>query len=168
MSGTMEQLIAALTRNAEATERNNELLEAAAEGREKVLAAAEAASTKAATSKATANKATAAKSDDKPAAEKPAAKTDADDADVPSVDDVNNAIKKYVGGTDRKEERTARSAKVKGVLTKFSPEGTETVNGGTLLADKRAAFIKTVDAWIKAGDLTEPPAADDDDGLLDD
>lgn len=158
MSGILEQLLAAVT-------RNNELLEGAAEGREKVLAAAEAASTKAAGTKGT--KAASAKTEEKPA-DKPAA-TKTEDADVPSVDDVNAAIKKYVGGTDRKEERSARSTKVKGVLTKFSPEGTETVNGGTLLAEKRAAFIKTVEKWIADGDLTQPePAASDDDDLLDD
>lgn len=142
------------------------------EGRAAVLEAAQAASTKATTTKATTKK------DDKPAAEKPADETPADKpaadkpaADGPTVEDVNAAIVKYVGGTDRTEERDARKKKVAGVLAKFSPEGTAKPNGGTLAEDKRAAFIKTVDAWIDAGDLTEAPAAEDepsgdDDGLL--
>lgn len=137
------------------------------EGRAAVLEAAQNASTKATTTKATTKK------DDKPAAEKPAEKpADTGDTDGPTVEDVNAAIVKYVGGTDRTEERDARKKKVAGVLAKFSPEGTAKPNGGTLAEDKRAAFIKTVGTWIDAGDLTEPPAAEDDasggddDGLL--
>lgn len=158
-----------LERIATALERNNELLAGAAEGRERVLAAAEAASTKAAPK-------TTAKVDkpaaEKPAAEKPADKPAAESTDGKTVEDVNAAIVKYVSGTERTEERDARKKKVAGVLAKFSPEGTAKPNGGTLAEDKRAAFIKTVDTWIEAGDLTEAPAAedeasgDDDDGLL--
>lgn len=154
MSGILEQLLAAVT-------RNNELLEGAAEGREKVLAAAEAASTKA--TKPAATKAATAKAEEKPAV------TKTEEADVPSVDDVNVVIKKYVGGSERKDERSARSAKVKGVLTKNSPTDTESPTAGTLFAEKRGVFIKTVEKWIKDGDLTQPePAASDDDDLLED
>lgn len=157
----------ALAENTAAIKELTAVVIAGNEGRAAVLEAAQAASTKATTTKAAAKA-------DKPAAEKPAekpAEAKAAAGDTPSVEDVNAAIVKYVGGTDRTEERDARKAKVAGVLKKFSPEGTAKPNGGTLAEDKRAAFIKTVDAWIEAGDLTEPPAAEadaggDDDGLL--
>lgn len=162
-----------LERIAVALERNNELLEVSNAGRDAAIAAAKAASEKVAGTK---TKPAAAKEEPKtetPKEEKkPAAETtETETEDGPTVDDVNAAIKKYVGGTERTEERDARKAKVLGVLTKFSPEGTEKPNGGTLAADKRGAFIKTVDKWIAEGDLTEPAAdesSDDGDGLLED
>lgn len=158
--GILEDLLAA-------TLRNNELMEQAAAGREEVLAAAKAATTKPAAKPKAETPAAETKTETKsePAAEtKPAAET----SDGPTVQDVNDAISGYVGGTNDAEERAARAAKVKGVLTKFSPEGTEKVNGGTLLADKRAAFIKTVAKWVEEGNLIvkEEAAAADDDGLL--
>lgn len=129
------------------------------EGREKVLAAAQAATEKAAPkAKPKAEPAETPKEDKKAVAET--------ETDGPTVEDVNDAIKKYVGGTERTEERDARKAKVLGVLTKFSPEGTAKPNGGTLAEDKRGAFIKTVDKWIEAGDITTPPAESEEDDLL--
>lgn len=150
-----------LERIAVALERNNTLLEEGAAGREKVLAVAQAATT--------AGK----KPDPKPKADAPATeekKPAADTAsDGPTVDDVNEAIKAYVGPATRPEEREARKAKVAGVLKKFSPEGTEKPNGATLAVDKRGAFIKTTKAWLEAGDLTTPPAAEEPaEELLDD
>lgn len=152
-----------LERIAVALERNNTLLEGAAEGREKVLAAAQAATTKPAAAKD--------KAADKPKETAKPAETDAGDG--PTVDDVNQAIKNYVGPATRPEEREARKAKVAGVLKKFSPEGTEKPNGATLVADKRAAFIKTAAKWLEDGDLTTAPEPEDaarevEDELLDD
>lgn len=146
-----------LDRLATALERNNELLEQAAEGRERAIAAAEKATSKpAADKKATADKKAA--EAEKPATEQKAATST---GDTPTVEDVNNAIVKYVGATNRPEERDARKAKVAGVLAKFSPEGTAKPNGGTLAEDKRGAFIKTVDKWIADGDLTQPAAEEE-------
>lgn len=155
----------ALAENTAAIKELTAVVIAGNEGRAAVLEAAQAASTKTTTKPAAAKKTDTAA--DKPAAEKPAEKPAAA-GDTPSVEDVNAAIVKYVGATDRTEERDARKKKVAGVLAKFSPEGTAKPNGGTLAEDKRAAFIKTVDAWIEAGDLTEPPAAEDDAGGDDD
>lgn len=160
MSGILEALLAATTRLAEATEKNNALMEEAAAGREKVLEATQAATTKAAGTRAKKDEA---KADTKEAAAKEPA------ADQPTVDDVKKAIKDYVGATDRKEERTARASKVRGVLAKYSPEGTESPTAETLAADKYDAFIKTTKKWAQDGDLTKPePDASDDDDLLGD
>lgn len=158
----------ALAENTAAIQALTAAVIAGEEGRARVLAAAEAAANKAATKPAAAKKTEAAA--EKPADKPAETKSDAV-SDGPTVEDVNAAIVKYVSGTDRTEEREARKTKVAGVLKKFSPEGTAKPNGGTLAEDKRGAFIKTVDKWIEEGDLTEPPAAEnepsgDDDGLL--
>lgn len=160
----LEDLLVAIKENTAATLAGNE-------GREAAIAAAKAVSEKAAGTKAkpaAETKATAPKEDEKPKAETTG---DTADTDGPTVDDVNAAIKGYVGGSERTEERDARKKKVLGVLTKFSPEGTAKPNGATLAEDKRAAFIKTVAKWTAEGDLTEAPAEDaasDDDDLLGD
>lgn len=158
----LANLAAAIAANTAAVERNNELLIEAAAGRERAIAAAEAASTKPASTKKSEPKATEAAKPAEAAKAEPAA------SDEPTVEDVTNAITRYLAPPERVEERAARKSKVLGVLTKFSPEGTEKPNGATLAADKRAAFIKTVDKWIADGDLTTPPAAASDDDLLGD
>lgn len=123
---------------------------------------------------AIANKDAAPKPARKSEPEKPVTKTEESKVEVPTesegptVEDVNEAIKSYVGPATRPEEREARKAKVVGVLKKFSPEGTEKPNGATLAADKRAAFIKTVAKWLEEGDLTTPADESPDDDLLDD
>lgn len=160
----LEDLLVAIKENTAATLAGNE-------GREAAIAAAKAVSEKAAGTKAkpaAEPKAAAPKEDEKPKAE-----TTADDgaADGPTVEDVNTAITSYVGPATRVEERDARKKRVADMLRKHSPEGTAKVNGATLTADKRGAFIKTVAKWVAEGDLTEAPAEDtasDDDDLLGD
>lgn len=160
-----------LERIAVALERQNELLELSNAGRDAAIAAAKAASEKVAGAKTT--KPAAAKEEPKAAAPKEDTKpaATADETDGPTVADVNKAITDYVGASDREEERSARKTKVRNMLAKYSPEGTEKPTGATLAADKRAAFIKTTAKWLAEGDLTTPPepdASEDDDNLLDD
>lgn len=156
----LEDLLVAIKENTAATLAGNE-------GRDAAIAAAKAVSEKVGTKAkpAAETKAAAPKEDEKPKAETTG---DTADTDGPTVEDVNAAIKGYVGGSDRTEERDARKKRVADMLRKHSPEGTAKVNGATLLADKRGAFIKTAAKWAAEGDLTEAPAEDtasDDDDL---
>ena len=161
-----------LERIAVALERNNELLEASNAGRDAAIAAAKAASEKVAgTKKPAAETKADTKAETKPAATKADTKAAETNDDGPTVEDVNAAITAYVGASDRTEERDARKKRVRDMIAKYSPEGTEKPNGATLAVDKRGAFIKTTAKWLGEADLTTPPepdASEDDDNLLDD
>lgn len=156
---TIETALAELTA---AVKENNELLREAAAGRKEVLAAAE---------KATAPKAASrAKKDETPAAaEQPNAgnqqsETPAAAAQPDPNDPLNKAITDWVKGTTRLEERAARTAKIKELFGKVGATGASTVP-----ADKRQAFINTINKLSEAGDLVpveEPAAADDTNDLL--
>lgn len=142
-----------LERIAVALEKNNELLEGAAEGRERVLAAANAATNKPAAGK----KADAPKAD----AEKPAETTK---TDGPSVDDLKAAVVGYTEGTEG-AERDARKAKIAELFKKVGA-----TNVGTVPEGKYAAVIKALNTLKAAGNVLadEPDATDEDDDLLGD
>lgn len=141
----LEDLLAAVNTSNELTAKNNELLEAAAVGRDQVMELARAATTKpAAASKAAA----------KPAA---AATT----STHPSLDDMKKSIQAY-GAVEDEAERTARRDKIVAVLAKV-----KATNASEVPEDKRAAVIKAMNTLVEAGNLTSPAeAADADEDLL--
>lgn len=151
---SLEAALAELTAE---VKTNNELLRQAADGRKEVLAAAE---------RATAPKASArAKKDEAPApAEAAKDESPAAPAQPDPNDPLNAAILGWVGGTTRQEERAARTAKIKELFGKVGA-----TNAATVPADKRQAFINTIDKLSADGDLVpvEEPAAAKTDGADD-
>ena len=142
-----------LERIATALEKNNELLEQAAAGREKVLAAAEAATTKPTTTRT---------KKDEPAAETP--KTDdAPKSDGPSLDDLKAAVVAYTEGTEG-DEREARKAKIAELFGKVGAK-----NVGTVPEGKYKAVIKALVTLKEQGNVLKDEDADgEDDDLLGD
>lgn len=140
-----------LERIAVALEKNNELLEGAAEGRERVLAAANAATNKPVTTKKA----------DKPAetVEKPAETA----TEGPSLDDLKASVVGYTEGTEG-AERDARKAKIAEVFGKVNA-----TNVGTVPKEKYKAVINTLNKLKAAGNvLADEAASDEDDDLLGD
>ena len=80
-------------------------------------------------------------------------------------------VAKYVGGTDRDEERSARNKKVVGLLSHEKikkPDAPEKVKDLKDVNPKAlASVIKNLEKYINDGDLTTPPAADEDDDVVD-
>lgn len=153
----LERIAVALEHNAVALARNNELLEASAEGRERAIAAAQAATTKPAAAKPAAAKAA-----DKPA-EKPAEEPKAAAAGAPNIDAVKAAVVGYTEGTEG-AERDARKAKIAEVFGKVGA-----TNVGTIPTDKYKAVIKALTTLTEQGNVLadeEPAADEDDDDLL--
>lgn len=152
-----ESLTAALAANTAALAENSRLLVEAAGGREKVLAAAAAASGPKPTA------ARAAKPKDEPAADAAAAVEEkaADPAPAakptPDLNDpLNKAISDFVGGTTRPEERAARVARIQELFKKVGATG----GAATVPDDKRQAFINTLKKDLENGDLTSVPEAE--------
>ena len=79
-------------------------------------------------------------------------------------------VAKYVGGTDRDEERSARNKKVVGLLSHEkikNPDAPEKVKDLKDVNPKAlASVIKNLEKYINDGDLTTPPAADEDNDVV--
>lgn len=80
-------------------------------------------------------------------------------------------VAKYVGGTDRDEERSARNKKVVGLLSHEKIKKADAPEKVKDLKDVNpkalASVIKNLEKYINDGDLTTPPAADEDDDVVD-
>jgi len=141
----LENILAAVEANTAATNRNSELLEQAAAGREAVLGAVEKATTKPAAA------------DKKAADKKPAAETPPAGAAEGAVDAVAAAVNGYMEGTEG-AERDARKAKVAELFGKVGAK-----KRSEIPADKEAAVLKALATLTEQGNLiADEPAADDD------
>lgn len=81
-------------------------------------------------------------------------------------EEARNLVGKYVGGTEREDERAARKAKVKKLLNHEKikkPDVAEPKGTGDIMDSALPTFISNMKKLIEAGDITEAPkkAADD-------
>lgn len=152
------QLIASLDRLSEVTERLIELRSATIEEVRELAGTKAQAKPKAAPKPAEPKAEAPAKEEASEAkAEAPAAEKVGGVRD--SLQEVAKVTGEYMKGSDRPEERTARGEKVKRVLDALKAK---TI--GDLTEASEGKFLETIKALIAKGDLTEPPAAEEDGG----
>ena len=145
IEAALAELTAAVKANTEVT---GNLLALRADAIETVKAAATPAAKPAAAKKA----------DPAPAAEAPkeAPKTEAA-AGTPQPTPAQAKIAEYLGGTERAEERAARTEKVKFLFGKVGA-----TKASDIPEDKIPAILKALDTLIAAGDITAAETADED------
>ena len=146
IEAALAELTAAVKANTEVT---GNLLALRADAIETVKAAATPAAKPAAAAK---------KADPAPAAEAPkeAPKTEAA-AGTPQPTPAQAKIAEYLGGTERAEERAARTEKVKFLFGKVGA-----TKASDIPEDKIPAILKALDTLIAAGDITAAETADED------
>lgn len=125
-----------------------------------------------AVNKSTGTKSTSAKAEEKAAADKPK-ETEKSETTAASSDDkakaAKDAIAAYLGGSDRPEERKARTKKIVALLSNEKvkkADAPETVKDLKDVNPKAfAAVVKKVNEYIEAGDITKVEASGDDDDI---
>ena len=147
IEAALAELTAAVKANTEVT---GNLLALRADAIETVKAAATPAAKPAAAAKP--------KADPAPAAEAPkeAPKTEAA-AGTPQPTPAQAKIAEYLGGTEREEERKARTEKVKFLFGKVGA-----TKASDIPEDKIPAILRALDTLIAAGDITAAETADED------
>jgi hypothetical protein len=98
----------------------------------------------------------------------PEDRKDPSDDDAGKTADPREGLKelvaKYIGGTDREEERAARKEKIKKLLNHeaIKKPDVETAKGADDIKDASIdLFVKNVNGLIKQGDLTAPKQTED-------
>lgn len=85
--------------------------------------------------------------------------------DTVSYEGLKELVAKYVTGTDREEERTARKEKVKALLNHEKikkPDAPDTKSLECIMESAIPLFRSQMEKLIEKGDITSPPTSSDD------
>ena len=163
----IEALTSAVEKQTAAINANTEALKAVEAGRAAAIEAAKAASAGASAPRTRPKKSDPDSSSVDSAAEvvTPAAETPAPTeqpteaaADVPTLEQAQEAVSAYVGAAEWEAEREARIAKVQELYGKIVPQGQE-LRAANVPADKRQPLINTMTKLLAMDPLTPKPAS---------